>query len=360
MLRCRNPIRNRLLFVVAAALVGACGRSSAPATSTTTAGVHVFVSDETGGDVVLVDPDSGQIVERIAVGKRPRGMKLSADGRQLFVALSGSPIGGPHVDESKLPPADRTADGIGVVDLTSRKVVRKYKSGQDPESFALSPDGKMLYVSNEDAAEMSVLDLTSGNVTNRVKVGEEPEGVTVRPDGREVYVTCEGDNEVVAIDTTSFAVVATMKTAARPRAVVFTPDGSTAFVTNENGGAVTVIDVPNHTVAATIKLPTAAGATVPPRPMGAVLSTDARQLFVSLGRAKSIAMIDVASRQLLRTIDEVGARPWGIGLSPDGKKLYTANGPAGDVSVVDIETGKVDRRIAVGGGPWGVAVVERR
>jgi YVTN family beta-propeller protein len=55
-------------------------------------------------------------------------------------------------------------------------------------------------------------------------------------------------------------------------------------------------------------------------------------------------------------MDDIGARPWGIALSRDGKKLYTANGPSGDVSVVDIESGKVDRRIAVGGSPWGIAV----
>ena len=55
-------------------------------------------------------------------------------------------------------------------------------------------------------------------------------------------------------------------------------------------------------------------------------------------------------------MDDVGARPWGIALSKDGKKLYTANGPSADVSVIDIESGKVDRRIAVGGSPWGIAV----
>ena len=41
----------------------------------------------------------------IAVGKRPRGIKLSRDGTRLFVALSGSPMRRPGVDESKLPPA---------------------------------------------------------------------------------------------------------------------------------------------------------------------------------------------------------------------------------------------------------------
>jgi len=161
---------------------------------------------------------------------------------------------------------------------------------------------------------------------------------------------------VFAIDTATNKVVAKIETAARPRAVVFTPDGSTAFVSNENGGAVTVIDTAKHAVSATIKFTPPAGAPIPPRPMGLALSADAKQLFVSLGRAKSVAVIDIATNKILRTMDDIGARPWGIALSRDGKKLYTANGPSADVSVVDIDTGKVDKRIATGGSPWGIAV----
>jgi YVTN family beta-propeller protein len=183
-------------FLVAAGLLLAAACSSEvppPAASTPAAqapapaappGPKLYVSDETGGAVVVIDATSGQVVDRIAVGKRPRGIRISRDGTVLLVALSGSPIAGPGVDESKLPPADRAADGIGVVDLATRKLVRTLTSGQDPEAFDLSPDGKTLYVSNEETAEMSVLDITTGTIRERVKVGEEPEGVTVRPDGR--------------------------------------------------------------------------------------------------------------------------------------------------------------------------------
>jgi len=83
-----------------------------------------------------------------------------------------------------------------------------------------------------------------------------------------------------------------------------------------------------------------------------------QQVFISLGRSSSIAVIDVASRKLLRTIEGVGARPWGIAVSGDGTKLYTANGPSGDVTVVDASSGKVDKKIQTGGSPWGVVVKE--
>ncbi len=54
---------------------------------------------------------------------------------------------------------------------------------------------------------------------------------------------------------------------------------------------------------------------------------------------------------------EVGPRPWGIGLSPDAKTLFTANGPSNDVTIVDLASGQVAKKVEVGKGPWGLAVV---
>ena len=323
------------------------------------AGTELYVSAEESGEVVIVSADLGTIVARVPVGKRPRGVKVSHDGKLLYVALSGSPRATPGADESKLPPPDRSADGIGVVDLKTRKLVRTYSSGQDPESFDLSKDGKTLYVSNEDAAEVSVLDLDSGKVTQKIKVGGEPEGVTLRPDGKMVYVTSEEDNQVVAIDTRKLAVVARIPTGPRPRAIVFARDGKTGFVTSENGGGVTVFDAVKNKPAGTIKIEPVAKTALGPRPMGAALSPDGKQLYVSNGRGESVAIIDVKTRKVERLVDGVGARPWGI--AADALAVYTANGPSNDVSVIGIRGGiyKVEKRIPIGGLPWGVAAYDR-
>ena len=318
--------------------------------------VRLYVTNEESGEVAVIDPEAGQVLERISVGKRPRGIKLSPDGRLLYVALSGSPSAGPGVDESKLPPPDRTADGVGVVDLAAHKLLRTLPSGQDPETFDLSPDGKTIYVSNEETAEVSVLDLATGKVTSNVAVGKEPEGVTVRPDGKFVYVTCEGDSEVAAINTKTLKVAAFMHTGLRPRSIVFARNGSTAFVTAERSASVTVLDSIRHKTITTINVPAQAGKPLPARPMGTALAPDGKHVFVSNGRGESVAVIAVASRKVVRMIGDAGARPWGIGVSPDGRKVYTANGPSDDVSVIDVKTGSVERRIKVGGRPWGLVV----
>lgn len=342
----------RTALVLMGIALAACSRSAGRAPPRPTA----YVSDEEGGYVVVVDTDHNAVKVRIAVGKRPRGLKISHDNRLLFVALSGSPRTGPGVDPNHVAPPDRSADGIGIVDLETNRLVRTLKSGQDPESFDLSPDDKTLYVSNEETAEMSVLDVSSGAVKAKVPVGKEPEGVTVRPDGKVVFVTSEQDNEVTAIDTTTLAVVAQVPTGARPRSIVLTSDGRLGFATSEAGPAVTVIDANRYLALATIPIyedsPTPAG----PRPMGAVLSRDEKQLYVSTGRGGSLAIIDVATRKQVRSIDGVGNRPWGMALSRDGTHLYTANGTSNDLSMVNPVTGNVDKRIQIGGLPWGVAL----
>src|SRR3954469_13992056 len=234
---------------------------------------RVYVSNEASGDVAVIENDA--LVARIAVGKRPRGIKPGPDGR-LYVAVSGSPRGGPGQRDEDLPPPDRAQDGIAVIDLARASVVARLPGGPDPESFDLSPDGRFLYVSNEDAAALSVVDVEARKVVRTVQVGAEPEGVTVRPDGRAVYVTCEEDDEVDVIDTATFRVLARPKVAPRPRAVVFTRDGARAFVSAEQGAAVDVIDARRNQRIGRIAVP-GAGA----KPMGLALSRDGARLFVS-------------------------------------------------------------------------------
>jgi YVTN family beta-propeller protein len=315
----------------------------------------IYVTDETAGNVVVVDPAAGVVVATIPVGKRPRGAHLSSDGTQLLVALSGSPIAPPGVDESTLPPADRSADGIGVVDLATRKLARVLPSGQDPETFDISADGRTAYLSNEETAEMSALDLASGTIVGRVKVGEEPEGVTIRPGGKEVYVTAEGDGMVYVVETAALKVVAKIKAGDRPRSVAFSPDGATAFVTGENSSTLAVVDTSTHNVIKMITIPLVGNdVALTPRPMHAVTSLDGKRIYVSLGRGAAVAVVDATNHTLIKQITGVGTRVWGMSLSKDGRKLYTANGRSGDVTVIDLTTDAIDKKIQVGSSPWGV------
>lgn len=314
---------------------------------------HAYVSNEDGESVTVIDTARGVAVATIPVGKRPRGLKLSPDGRRLYVAVSGLPKCPPTEPDAECAKLkhDVAADGIAVIDTAKRKLVRLVKAGSDPEQFDVSRDGRRLYISNEDAGTASVLDVRTGAVRATIPVGREPEGVRVAPDGRWVLVTSETDSTISIVDSRSLKVVQTVHVGLRPRDLAFTPDSASAYVTGEGDASIYHIAVPQGDPHELLKLRTL------DRPMGVILDHRSHRLYVTTGHGGTVAVIDLKGHtpHVIKEI-KVGARPWGIALSADGRRLYTANGPSNDVSVVDTATGTVIRKIPVGHGPWGVVL----
>jgi YVTN family beta-propeller protein len=334
-------------FVALWVFAAACRRSPAGP-----AGPRLYVTNEMGGDVAVVDAASHAVVSRIVVGKRPRGIRASPDGSTIYVALSGSPIGGPGVDEATLPPPDKRFDGIGVIDARQGRLVRTLPGGSDPEQFAVSRDGSRLFISNEDAGTLTVLDAAAGKILQTIKVGAEPEGADLTPDGRVVYITSEEDGTVTLIDTDSYKVLATIPLGPRPRSTAFLPDGSRAYVSAENDHAIYAIDNVKRALLQRIPL---SGKTW--KPMGMAASPDGRHIFVTTGRGGVLVMLDPATNTEVAAI-AVGERPWGLAVSPDGKTVYTANGTSNDLSIVDVDSRTVTAKVATGNRPWGVAYVK--
>jgi YVTN family beta-propeller protein len=334
----------KLAWTLSLMLLAGCGRNSGPA-------YRVYISNESSGDLTVIDPARMEAMETVPLGKRARGIHPSADGQWIFVALSGSPLAPPGTDESTLPPPDKSADGIGIFDIRSNKMLRKVPGGSDPEQFAVGRDG-IVYMANEDAAGVSFVDAARGEVLHTIRTGEEPEGVTLTPDAKFVYVTSEHDGTVTVVDIAAAQAVKTIKVGRRPRSITFLPDGSRAYVTNENDATLSVIDTARLEVAGSI----ACGEGM--KPMGQAMSRDGSRLYVTAGRGKKLLVIDPAGGSVLTSF-EVGERPWGVALSPDEKLAFTANGPSNDVSVVDLAARSVVKKIKVGERPWGVLVAAR-
>jgi YVTN family beta-propeller protein len=343
-----------LLFV---ALLGCAAVQNHSAAAT----YQVIVSNEKSGDLTIINGDDLKVMATIPVGKRPRGMRVSPDGKLLYVALSGTPIspppkldanGNPIFDrnEDDAKEADKSADGIGVVDIVQRKFLRKIQVGSDPEDLGLSADGKQLFASNEDVGTTSVLDIASGKVEHIIPMSGEPEGIGVSPNGRFFYVTCETEGDVFVVDAQNFKAITHFKVGGRPRSVGFLPDSSRAFVPSESTGQLHVVNCGVHKVVKSITLPKGS------RPMCVRVAPNGKRIYVSTGRGGCVCVLAADTGEVLNTI-KVGTRPWGIDISPDGKMLFAANGPSDDVSVVDLTTEKEIMRIKSPGSPWGVVVV---
>lgn len=346
-------LRPRMLLIAC----GVCGCVlNVAAASSNAATARAYVSNEDGESVSVLDTESNTKIATIDVGKRPRGMKLSHDGSSLFVAVSGLPKCPPSVPDEECAKLERDlkADGIAIVDTAKHKVIKVLAAGSDPEQFAMSSDGKRLYVANEDVGTLSVVDVEAGKVIERIKVGLEPEGVALTPNGRRVLVTNEAGSSVTVIDTETLQVIKTTPVGQRPRDMDFSPDGDTAYVSGEVDASLNRMSVTgNAPVQRLLQLREQA------RPMAVIFDEAHDRLYLSTGRGGTVAVVDMTdaphSAKLIKEVP-VGKRPWGMALSADGRYLYTANGPSNDVSVIDTKTLTEVKRIPVGKSPWGIVL----
>jgi YVTN family beta-propeller protein len=346
-------MRIRTLALVAMALsLAACGRqkAEAPAQAARPAAYRVYVTDEGSGDLTSFEGGTWAASAPLPVGQRPRGIKTSDDHKALYVALSGSPVAPPGVDEKTLPPPDHAKDGVAVFDIAQGKVVRIMRGIPNPEQIALDRGG-LVFAPSEDVESVFALNAATGAMAAAKNIGSAPEGVAVSPDGKYVYVTLEDDNQVVVLDAKTRDLVKRFNVGKRPRSVAFSPDGTRAYVTGELDSTLSIIDTMNQQVLNVLHLE---GEGL--KPMGVVVSPDGSRVYVTTGRGGQLLSVDTASRQVVGRA-KVGQRPWGLGISPDGRFLFTANGPSNDVSVVQAADMKVVATVKAGVRPWGVTVV---
>ena len=312
---------SRIIFVVTVLL-----SQSLQATSTN----RIFVTNERSNSISVINGDSLEVEASIDIGERPRGIGLSPDRSELYVAVS----------EENL---------IAVVDPASLKILRKFKSGSDPETFAVHPNGN-IYISNEDDAKATVFNPSTGEQVAEIPVGLEPEGVAISPDGKKVIVTSESTNMLHVITVPEHNIVANVLVGARPRSAVFNSNGKLAYATSEISGEVKKVDMENYKILSKAKI-----ADEKAKPKDILLSKDEHFVYVAGGRSNQVLVMDADKMELIKGIP-VGKRVWGLAMSRDGKRIFTTDGVSGTVSVIDTDSNKRIKTIEVGKFPWGVVI----
>jgi PQQ-dependent catabolism-associated beta-propeller protein len=188
-----------------------------------------------------------------------------------------------------------------------------------------------------------------------VGVGVEPEGMAVSHDGRLVLCTSETTSMLHVIDAASLELTDNVLVDTRPRWAVVSPDGARFWVSSEIRGTVTVLDAATREVLGSLVFDVPGVERALVQAVGMVMNKAGTRAYVALGPANRVAEVDAATLEV-RRLFLVGQRVWHIALSGDETRLYAANGVSGDVTVVDLERGEPIASIAVGRGPWGVAV----
>jgi YVTN family beta-propeller protein len=233
--------------------------------------------------------------------------------------------------------ANSSAGTISTINGQSNTVIANFSAPSPPETLAISADGAYLYLNNITAA--SVIQAATGNVVAEVSFYPDEIGnVALSPDGRSLWVSLTQSAQVAVIDLETDTVIAYVGVGLRPWGIAFNPTGTTAVVANTNSNSVTVIDTATLTVVTTV----ATGI----QTTGVAVSPGGTLVYATNLADGTVSVIDLASG-ITRPPILVGTQPWGVAFTPDGKYAYVANGPSNNVSVISTATSSVIATISI-------------
>lgn len=337
-------------------------------------GLRLFVVCEGSDEVRVVDAKAERVVNRIPVGKKPRGIALSPDGRRLYVTNSWS-------------------DTVSIIDTATLKLAGTLSTGSEPNGIVVDRSGRTLYVANRLSDDISVIDLATGKETKRLTAGRGASYLTASPDGKWIYCThiypnfgafrTPPNSEITVIDTARQMVVERkqLHNVAGVFHVALSADGRlgvAAQLRPKNlvplahvehgwvfGDSLTLFgaDVPG-----TAQIPLDELDRYYAMPWGVAIAPDKSKIFVTNAGSQSVTVISVsklmhavrsrrqpfvndlsASAEYVVARVPTGRNPRGVLLSADGKRLYVANRLDDNISVIDSATNQVVSTIDLDG-----------
>lgn len=200
----------------------------------------VYCSNWISEDISVIDRKTKTEVRKTDKIGLPRGLLLSKDGKELYIAqfsASNQESGGgrlgiysmekerlidtigppgnkrhivPGPVENKIYVSDMCCSKIEVYDLKEKKVQKSIPVFDKPNTIALSPDGKYLYVSCRGPnhptegylkkglvlGRVYVIDTSTDTVKEFWEAGNQPTGLDVSPDNRYLVISDFLDNQI--------------------------------------------------------------------------------------------------------------------------------------------------------------------
>ena len=213
------------------------------------------------------------------------------------------------------------------INTTTFEIDRVYRVGPVPKHLAVTPDDRMLLVSNWCGFDATVIDIATGERLASVDVGRYPRGIAITGDGDTVYVAVMGSTDIALINLSALlsedipsALDASVRTYIRgigvsPRHLVLSPDDETLYVTLSGEDSVAAVDLTSGQVIQRVRTGHA------PRSMD--ISADGTALYVVNYESHTMSKIRTRDLTILQELDTT-PKPIGITYDPFNDEVWVS------------------------------------
>ncbi|MFC5861828.1 alkaline phosphatase family protein [Acidicapsa dinghuensis] len=202
-------------------------------------------------------------------------------------------------------------DEADVVDLDTKEIAEKIRTGVAPFGVAVSADSSVAYISNWGGRFTHTGERTAAT-------GSEPNADQVLVDDRGVA----SSGTVTRIDLVTGKVTAQINVGLHPSGLAWDEEHHRLYVANSNSDTISVVDTATNKVADTIALEPFARPVAGVSPESVALSPDHARLYAACAGINAVAVFDlVGAHPKLSGLIPTGWYPDDVVVSPDGKYL---------------------------------------
>lgn len=265
--------------------------------------------------ISVVDVSRLQVVQTVPVAKTWLGLKLFDGGRQI--ALSGgndNRILLYRFDEGRAMLADSIVLGKP---WPEEKI---WVAGLDVDE----PSSGLYAVGRQDRS-IVMIDLTTRKVVRRLSLAGVPYTCLVSTKHDIVYVSIWGRAEILRLRKGSLALVDSIRTGEHPTDMVESPDGGRLFVANANENTVSVVDLAEGRTAETISSALYPGSPPGSTPNSLALNREGTRLFIANADINAVAVCDVSRAGASRRLGYIPVGWYPTSVRVMGDKLFVLN-----------------------------------
>jgi YVTN family beta-propeller protein len=284
------------------------------------------VVEKKAGEVGFYSAE-GRRLAGAKVGTHPHEVLRSPDGKLLYVS-----------DNGMLWMTDKGEGGntISIIDISARARVGAIDLGTHRRPHGMDLDratGRMV-CTIENPHGLLLIDTRTRKVLRKYDVqGLAPHMVILGRGAEWAYVSNSGSHTIAALHLAS-GKVKLIPTGERPQGGTLSRDGSKLYLTNSDGNSISVVDTVRNERVATIQ--TGKG------PGRVCLTPDGKTLVYNLQLGEAVGFADVAALREVATIPLPG-RPLSLTMTPDGRTAYAGIQDSDKIAVISVPERRVAR-----------------
>jgi DNA-binding beta-propeller fold protein YncE len=167
---------------------------------------QMFVTNESDNSITVHDMNSGELLKSIPVGKygeRPRGIKISPDGKTIVTTLE-------------------YADKMLVLN-DKFEVIKEVPTGKTPYGVSFDRAGNRIFVAANKEKVLQVFNAKTFEKIKDIPTGDRCWHFTFTPDDQQILLACGKSNEIVVIDANKLIVTKRISDKDMPWGIVTYP-----------------------------------------------------------------------------------------------------------------------------------------